>query len=111
MVRWHLSGRSQPIDELRQDLRETSACVTVREPELLRDLADGARAENFLQLAPRDGKVGACADPRADVVGKPAVLKLADDPRQAAVLLNHLQRRREEWILHLLRAGTERAAQ
>src|SRR5437763_16060535 len=45
------------------------------------------------------------------MVGKTAVLKFVDDPRQTTVLLNQLQRRRDQRVRQLLCNCTEHAAQ
>ena len=111
MVGRHLPGRRQLVDDLRQRLREAGACVGMRQPELLRDLTDRARSENFLELTRGHGEIRARPDPGSDLIGEAAVLQLADDPGKPAVLLDQLQRRSDERALRLLRTPAEHAAQ
>src|SRR5258707_11725554 len=99
------------IDDLWQHLREPRACVSVRQAQLLCDLADRAGAEHLLQLTARHRLIRAGSDPGADLIGQPALLELADDPGQAAVLLDDLQRHRDQRALSLLCTAAEYATQ
>src|SRR5450631_2091334 len=103
MIVANLSVRCQVIDELREYLGQARTRIAMGHAELLRNLPDGAAAEHFLQLAAADRRVLAGADPRSDLLREAAVLQLADDPGQAAVLLDQLQRHHHQRALRLLR--------
>src|SRR5690242_15903726 len=85
MIARDLSGRRHLVDDLRKDLRQPRAGVSVRKPELLRDLPDRSGAKHFLELTAGDRNVGARAYPGTDLAAVTALLKLADDPGQTAV--------------------------
>ena len=53
----HLPLRRHLVDQLRQHLREAARGVAVRHPELLRDLAELARAQHLLQRVAGDRHV------------------------------------------------------
>src|SRR5262245_35138343 len=52
IVRNLASGR-HPVDDLRKNLRKVRAGIAMRKPQLLRDLADRAGAQDLLQLVTR----------------------------------------------------------
>src|SRR6266567_7521312 len=106
-----LAVRRQMIDDLRQHLREPRTCISVRQTQLLGDLTDRTAAENFLQLAARDRLLRPGADPRPDLIRQAAMLELADDAGQAAVLLDDLQRHRDQRARSLLYAAAEYTTQ
>src|SRR5262249_49101029 len=92
-------------------LREPRARVAVRQSQLLRDLPDRSGAKYLLQLTAGDRHVGARADPGTHLAPITALLKLADDAGEAAVLLDDLQGGRQQRALPLRGGSAHQAAE
>ena len=97
----NIAVRRELVDELRQDLRQSAGGIAMRHAELLRDLADGAAAQHFLQGAAGHRDVLPGALPGSGLVGVAALAKLVEDAFHAAVLLQHLQRHLQQRTLRL----------
>ena len=67
----------------------------------MRDLTELSLPENLLENARVDRQIGTRADPRLRLLSIASLLKLGQDALDAAVLLEHLKRDRQQRILGL----------
>ena len=103
--------RAGVIDGGRELVRQHLGELVDRNVEARRELLDGVAAEHLLQLFGRNRQVLAVADPRFDLIAKPALLKLGDDRRQStlAAIAKHLaQHHRNHGSFELTEHALER---
>src|SRR6266496_6703002 len=105
MVPGDLPLRCHSVDELREHRCKSARSVSLRHAELLRDLTQRPAAERLGDGIRGDRHVLAGGDPRVRLRTVARLLEFAQDPLQAAVLLQKLKRDQQQRIL-LRRART-----